>query len=151
MVAFFLYTLYIHLFSSESTSFLLLTVAGQQSGAWDFITPILGGACIFSKVKNWFAPARWYNTFCIVPYAKNKQFLGFTMQICSIRKSVLMFMLYWREQMIGNSTCLLRNTRLTHTVNIYKTYNSLPWRCLNLELTPTKIYDVTWNPRWLSI
>ncbi len=48
-------------------------------------------------------------------------FLGFTMQICSKSEwgstsTVLMFMLYWREQMIGNCTYLLRNTRPTHTV-----------------------------------
>ncbi len=52
-----------------------------------------------------------------------KQFLGFTVQICSKSEwgstlTVLMFMLYWREQMIGNCTYLLRNTRPTHTVNI---------------------------------
>ncbi len=50
-------------------------------------------------------------------------FLGFTMQIRSKSEwgstsTVLMFMLYWREQMIGNCTYLLRNTRPTHTVNI---------------------------------
>ncbi len=53
--------------------------------------------------------------------------LGFTMQIemqiCSKSEwgstsTVLMFMLYWREQMIGNCTYLLRKTRPTHTVNI---------------------------------
>ena len=53
------------------------------------------------------------------------------------------FMLYWREQMIGNCTYLLRNTRQ----HIQWTFNSLPWRCLDLELTPTNIHDVTWNPR----
>ncbi len=54
---------------------------------------------------------------------KHRVFLGFTMQICSKSEwgstsTVLMFMLYWREQMIGNCTYLLRNTRPTHTVNI---------------------------------
>ena len=50
-------------------------------------------------------------------------FLDFTMQICSKSEwgstsTVLMFMLYWREQMIGNCTSLLQNTRPTHIVNI---------------------------------
>ncbi len=50
-------------------------------------------------------------------------FLGFTMQICSKSEwgstsTLLMFILYWREQMIRNCTYLLRNTRPTHTVNI---------------------------------
>ena len=49
-----------------------------------------------------------------------RKFLGFTMQICSKSEwgstsTVLMFILYWREQMIGNCTYLLRNTRPTHT------------------------------------
>ena len=52
-----------------------------------------------------------------------EQFLAFTMQICSKSEwgstsTVLMFMLYWREQVTGNCTYLLRNTRPTHTVNI---------------------------------
>ncbi len=53
-------------------------------------------------------------------------FLGFTLQICSISEwgstlTVLMFVLYWKEQIIGNCTYLLRNTRPTHTLNIYFT------------------------------
>ena len=53
-------------------------------------------------------------------------FLGFTMQICSKSEwgstsTVLMFMLHRREQMTGNCTYLPRNTRPTHTVNIYST------------------------------
>ena len=48
------------------------------------------------------------------------------------------YMLHWREQMI----CY--ETRGQH---IQWTFNSLPWRYLDLELTPTEIYDFTWNPR----
>ncbi len=45
------------------------------------------------------------------------------MQVCSksewgLTSTVLMFMLYWREQMIGNCMYLLRNMRPTHTMNI---------------------------------
>ena len=67
------------------------------------------------------------HSFLWVSFSRNKttspSYLGFTMQICSKSEwgstsTVLMFMLYWREQMIGNCTYLLRNTRPTHTVNI---------------------------------
>ena len=47
--------------------------------------------------------------------------LGFHMQICSKSEwgstsTVMMFMLYWREQMIGNCTYLLRTK---HEANTY--------------------------------
>ena len=50
------------------------------------------------------------------------------------------------EKMIRNCTYSLPSTRPTHRES---TFNSLRWLCLQFELTPTQIYDVTWNPRIL--
>ncbi len=72
------------------------------------------------------------------------EFLGCTMQICSKSEwgstsTVLMFMLYWREQMIGNcTTYLLRKTR-PYSEHLIHSHDDVSI----LELTPTEIYDVT--------
>jgi hypothetical protein len=54
-------------------------------------------------------------------------------------------MLYWSEQ---NSkwyeiACICHQAQGQH---IQWTINSLWWLCLDLQLTPSQIYDVIWNP-----
>ena len=78
----------------------------------------------------------------------SKQFLGLTMPSCTISEKVsttalLMNMQYWREQILQNCTYLLPNTRSTYTVHI----QFVLLICVDLELTPSETYDITWNPR----
>ncbi len=59
--------------------------------------------------------------------------------------------LYWCFCCTGKSKWqeIARICYETRGKHIQWTFNSLPWRYLDLELTPTEIYDVTWNPRIL--
>ncbi len=61
-----------------------------------------------------------------IPCWSRLEFLGFTMQICSesewgATSTVLMFMLYWREQMIGNADCYEHeaNTYSEHLIHFH--------------------------------
>ncbi len=75
---------------------------------------VLAFSDVFRPIQNTLLRYdNWYTT----------QFLGFTMQIRSKSEwgstsTVLMFVLYWKEQMIGNCTYLLRNTRPTHLFSL---------------------------------
>ena len=75
-------------------------------------------------------------------------FLGFTRTFFSnsewgSTQNVLMIVLRWSKQISRNCTHLLPNTRSTHTVKFFSVW----WQCIDLKLTPSEIYDVTWNPR----
>ena len=57
--------------------------------------------------------------------------------------------LYWCLCCTGESKWqeIARIYYETRGQHIQWTFNSLPWRSLDLELTPSEIYDVIWNPR----
>ena len=97
-----------------------------------------------------------------------KVFLGFTMPFCSQSEwgstlIVLMFILYWSEQITRNCTYLLKNIKQTHTKNIYFTPMTISqfkvdphwnlWRHMKPKNSSLALDVILshWAPSWLIL